>query len=312
MLILQLIVVFSISSSPLLIDYAVETLTTPDEAREYVLGLRGQGNTVGLVPTMGALHDGHVSLAAASVAACQATVATIFVNPTQFGPGEDLDKYPRTIDQDKRLLDAAGVDAVYLPTKEAMYPNGYSTSVSPPSVSQPLEGICRPDHFAGVATVVLKLFGIVPATHAFFGRKDYQQLKVIEAMVRDLNVGIKIVSCDTLRESDGLALSSRNRYLDSSQRERALLLSRALQAAEDSVTRGCRDIGELQQTMRHCLLGDERGSAGHSACVDSLEYAVVVDSQTLMPMQTLDRPAVALIAAFIGTTRLIDNRTLSP
>jgi pantoate--beta-alanine ligase len=261
---------------------------------------------------MGALHDGHLSLTKLSRQRCSHTIATIFVNPTQFGPGEDLDKYPRTVEQDCQLLRGESVDAVFIPDADQMYPAGCSTFVQPPDVAIPLEGECRPDHFRGVATIVMKLFQILPVTHGFFGRKDYQQLKVIQAMVRDLNVGIEIVAGETVREADGLALSSRNRYLNDHDRSRALLLSTALQTAEDALSHGERDCKKLQEIMHRILLDATIGSPSKSAsAVDRLDYAVVVNSETLMPITRVDQSAVALIAAFVGETRLIDNRSLS-
>lgn len=254
---------------------------------------------------MGALHEGHVSLVQASNETCDATVASIFVNPTQFGPGEDLDKYPRTLEADCELLQAAGVKGAFVPEPDSMYPEGFSTYVDPPEVAKSLEGVCRPDHFRGVTTVVMKLFQAMPATHAFFGKKDYQQLKVIEAMVRDLDIGIEVVPCETLREQDGLALSSRNRYLNDEERQRGLLLSAALSQAEHLVADGQRDPNVIEQSMRQTLLGQ-----GEQAGVDKIDYATVVDAKTLTRLSQVDRPAVALIAAFVGKTRLIDNREL--
>jgi pantoate--beta-alanine ligase len=283
----------------------MKVLNSPEEAREFTMRLRAEDNSVGLVPTMGALHEGHLALVKQSNQTCQHTVASIFVNPTQFAPGEDLDKYPRTLEQDFDLLRDEGVAGVFVPTIESMYPEGYSTSVEPPEVARTLEGVCRPDHFRGVVTVVMKLFQCLPASHAFFGKKDFQQFKVIEAMVRDLNVGINVVPCETVREPDGLALSSRNRYLNEEQRERALLLSKALSEAERMANSGQADIPTLENAMRQTLLG-----AGDQSGVDKIDYATIVNAETLVTLSTLDRPAVALIAAYVGETRLIDNREL--
>lgn len=318
----------------------MEVLHTVSEAQRFTLDRRSQGKSVGIVPTMGALHEGHLSLARASQS-CDATVATIFVNPTQFGPGEDLDKYPRTLEQDCQALDQLGVDAVFVPETATMYPDGFSTYVDPPEVSRTLEGVCRPGHFRGVATVVLKLFQAVPATHAFFGRKDYQQWRVVEAMARDLNLGIEIVGCPTFRDPDGLAMSSRNRYLSGEERARALKISEALGRVEDAVSQGERRVAELESTMRRCLVGasfpqiQPIASAGHAESevnpvaecsnaavprvstsagspsgLDKIDYATIVASDTLTPLAEVDRPAVALIAGFVGKTRLIDNREL--
>ncbi|EMI22605.1 pantoate--beta-alanine ligase [Rhodopirellula maiorica SM1] len=284
----------------------MDRLETPEAARDYVLSARGKGQRVGIVPTMGALHQGHLSLAAESQKHCDATIATIFVNPTQFAPHEDLQKYPRTLEQDCQQLESQGVAAVFVPETSMIYPPGFSTYVQPPAVAASLEGEFRPDHFRGVATIVMKLFQILPATHAFFGRKDYQQLKVIEAMVRDLNVGINVVACDTVREPDGLALSSRNRYLDPQQRQTALQIFGALQNTQQRVQAGETNVAALEREM-HCeLLGG--GEAAKS--VDKIDYATIVDAESLAPMEQIDRPAVALIAAFVGQTRLIDNQLL--
>ncbi|MDE0865532.1 MAG: pantoate--beta-alanine ligase [Rubripirellula sp.] len=297
----------------------MEVIHSPDDARRYVWSLRSQGRTVGLVPTMGALHEGHLSLVKAA-GTCDSTVATIFVNPTQFRPDEDLDKYPRSLDEDLEQLKNAGVKAVFVPDQERMYPEGFSSYVEPPEVAKPLEGICRPGHFRGVTTVVLKLLQAIPASHAYFGKKDYQQWRVIEAMVRDLNVGTKIIGCPTLRESDGLALSSRNRYLDPEQRRRALLLSKALSKTEAEFRAGETQIEELQQCMRRTLLGLDNAAAAtvgseHGSTpiqgMDKIDYAAIVAADTLTTLSSLDRPAVAVIAGYIGKTRLIDNRELN-
>tara|TARA_R110002049_G_scaffold47902_1_gene138400 strand:+ start:100677 stop:101567 length:891 start_codon:yes stop_codon:yes gene_type:complete len=285
-------------------------LETVQEARDFVYQHRAAGRTVGLVPTMGALHDGHLALVNESTRQCDITVATIFVNPTQFAEGEDLDVYPRTLQSDCEALQALAVDAVFMPSSSEMYPDGFSTFISPPQVARRWEGEFRPTFFRGVTTVVIKLFNALPATHAFFGRKDYQQLQVIRAMVRDLNVGITVVPCDTVRESDGLALSSRNRYLDNGQRSRALLLCKALQTVTDAVSRGETDTDRLQRQMHDVLLGSQDASR-HPGGVDKIDYAVIVDPQTLEPVSRVDRDVVALIACHVGTTRLIDNRLIS-
>jgi len=263
-----------------------------------------------LVPTMGALHQGHAALIrqGRELAGDEGTlVVSIFVNPTQFAAGEDLDQYPRTLEQDCDALDRAGADAVFLPDSETMYPPGFSTYVQPPQVGLPLEGEFRPTHFRGVATVVLKLFHLLPATHAFFGRKDYQQYRVIDTMVRDLNVPIRVVPCEIVRQSDGLALSSRNRYLSDDQRRRALRLSQALQAARRCVGDGVRDPNVVESEMRKILAGD-----ANVRRVDRIDYAVIADPQTLQPVDVIDRPVQALIAAHVGQTRLIDNLMCAP
>jgi pantoate--beta-alanine ligase len=271
------------------------------EAYAHVDYWRREDFKVGLVPTMGALHDGHLSLVKRAADECDKTAASIFVNPTQFGPNEDLDRYPRTLDADLEALQTAGVDLVFVPKPETLYPSGFSTYVLPPANSLPLEGAFRPGHFRGVTTVVLKLFQILPAHVAYFGQKDYQQLAVIRTMVQDLNLAIRVVGCPTVRESDGLAMSSRNRYLSASERRRALCISKALDTVEALVVGGEREVARLEAEMTQVLL----------AQTDSVDYAVVVDSDSLAPIQELATEAVALIAAHVGKTRLIDNRVLA-
>src|SRR4051812_30848602 len=253
---------------------------------------------VGLVPTMGALHEGHLSLVRRAKSECDVAVATIFVNPAQFGPQEDFSKYPRTLDADLKALQSANCDLVFIPSREEMYPLGASTFVEPPAVAQPLEGVCRPGHFRGVATIVLKLLNVVPADRAYFGQKDYQQALVIERMVADLNLPIQVVVCPIVREPDGLAMSSRNRYLSASERHQALALSRALKMVQGNLSRGERDVAVLNRQMQQTL---------EAAGIERIDYATIADARTLAEMTRLDRPAVALIAALVGTTRLIDN-----
>lgn len=250
---------------------------------------------------MGALHAGHLSLVQQSVNACDVTVATIFVNPMQFAPHEDLSRYPRTLESDLEGLRDVHCDIVFVPQVESLYPPGFSTYVQPPAIAEPLEGVCRPGHYRGVCTIVLKLFGILPATIAYFGQKDYQQLMVIRRMVEDLNVPIRIEGCPTTREADGLAMSSRNRYLTSEQRQTALCLWKALSRVEQLKNEGLGDVRQLETAMQETLLkqGAER-----------IDYARIVDRETLADLTLLDQPAIALIAAHVGTTRLIDNLLL--
>ena len=285
----------------------IRRIDTVEQIREFVMDCRVVGKTVGVVPTMGALHDGHLSLAKRSTCDCDVTIATIFVNPTQFAEGEDLDQYPRTLDADCDRLQSLGVDAVFVPSVDEMYPSGASTLVQPPTVARRWEGQFRPTHFQGVTTIVLKLFHAVPATDAFFGRKDYQQLQVIKTMVRDLNIGIKIVGCETVRESDGLAMSSRNRYLSAEERRRALAISRSLKSIADKTASGQSDVNALEDQLQAGLRPDES-----SGGVDTIDYAVIVDPETLEPVSVVDRPVIALVAAHVGQTRLIDNRLISP
>lgn len=272
------------------------------DARAWVERERRAGRTVGLVPTMGALHAGHASLAERARRECDRVVATVFVNPTQFGPHEDFQRYPRTFAADVALLAAIGVDMVFAPEADEMYRSSTAaTSVLPAGVAAMLEGECRPGHFAGVATVVLKLFHIVPADTAYFGAKDYQQTLVVRRMVADLDMPIRIEVCPTIREPDGLALSSRNRYLSSEERGRALGLSRGLAAAQRAFTQGERVAATLERLARAEL---------ESAGVGPIDYVALADPETLdRPEQAGDR-AVLLIAARVGGTRLIDNRIL--
>jgi pantoate--beta-alanine ligase len=276
-------------------------IQTRSALREAMSNLRRAGRTVGLVPTMGALHAGHVSLVEAARKTCDATIATIFVNPTQFAPHEDLEKYPRTLAADMEKLAAAGADIVFAPASDEVYRAGHSTYVEPPAVSLPLEGRCRPGHFRGVATVVLKLFHMIPADVAFFGQKDYQQSLVIRRMVDDLDVPICIQVCPTVREPDGLAMSSRNAYLSAAQREQALAVSRSLFAARELAAAGERNAAKIKQEMEHVL---------RSAGIERNDYVAIADPETLEERATLTLPAVALVAVHVGTTRLIDNLIL--
>lgn len=268
------------------------------EAYAQVVQWRQAGASVGLVPTMGALHAGHLALADRSSTECDKSIATIFVNPTQFAPHEDLSRYPRTLDDDLQGLREKQTDLVFLPQPEELYPVGFSTYVEPPSVALTLEGAFRPTHFRGVTTIVLKLFNILPATVAYFGQKDFQQLTVIRRMVGDLNIPIRIEGCETVREPDGLALSSRNRYLSTEQRQTALSLSRALSVVSKQAVAGTLSVEQLEQSMHHIL---------REAGIERIDYACIVDRTTLESLPQLDRPAVALIAAHVGDTRLIDN-----
>ena len=275
---------------------------TVAELRSLVAAARARGETVGLVPTMGALHEGHASLVDASAAECDLTIVTIFVNPTQFAPHEDFGKYPRTLDADMRLVGARGAGVVFAPSVDEVYPPGNATFVEMHGVAEPLEGAFRPTHFRGVATVVLKLFNMVGADVAYFGRKDYQQTLVVKQLVRDFNLPIAIRVCPTVREPDGLALSSRNAYLSADERRRALVLSRALRTVEGLVATGERDVGALTDALRRTLAEEPEVR---------VQYAVIVDGETLAETPLVDRPCAALIAAQVGTTRLIDNVLLA-
>lgn len=263
-----------------------------------VRNVRQTCKTIGLVPTMGALHEGHLSLVRKSVAECDCTIVTIFVNPTQFGPQEDFEEYPRNLDTDVALLAEEKANVVFAPPTHRMYPEGFSTYVEPPTVAQPLEGLCRPGHFRGVATIVLKLFNLVPADTAYFGQKDYQQSRVIEDMARDLNVPTQIKVCPIIREADGLAMSSRNRYLGREQRQRSCSLYNALQKATQLAQQGERSARALSEQMQATLVAEG---------VTQIDYATVVDPRTLHPVDDVTQGAVAVIAARVGCTRLIDN-----
>ncbi|MDP6554178.1 MAG: pantoate--beta-alanine ligase [Pirellulaceae bacterium] len=273
-------------------------IRTVDELRAVVASERQLGNRIGLVPTMGALHEGHLSLAKISNQECDTTIVTIFINPQQFAPHEDLDKYPRTIERDLDLLAKLHVPFVFAPTEDQIYPPGFSTFVDPPSVALPMEGESRPHHFRGVATVVLKLFHLAPADAAYFGQKDYQQSLVIRRMVEDLGLLITIRICPIIRERDGLAMSSRNRYLSPEERVQALAISRALDTGRLLVEAGERDVDRLRNTLRSVL-----GQAG----ISQIDYVQVVHPETLDELDQIGDAAIALIAAHVGKTRLIDN-----
>jgi len=275
-----------------------QLLTTIAETRAAVQAARRAGETLGFVPTMGALHDGHLRLVEASLAQCDRTVVSIFVNPIQFGPDEDLQRYPRVLERDMQLLKELGVWLVFAPSEAEMYPTDSETTVDVGSVADPLEGAARPEHFRGVATVVLKLFQIVPADRAFFGQKDYQQTLVIRQLVRDLCVPMEIEVCPTVREPDGLALSSRNAYLAPSQREQAVSLWQALQLAQSQHEAGERDVAQIELAMR-----------SHFARLPevAVEYIAFLEAGTVHPVREITGPTVIAIAARVGETRLIDN-----
>ena len=273
------------------------------EARAAVAAARRAGRRVGFVPTMGALHAGHASLIRASRAECDFTVVSIFVNPTQFGPSEDLSRYPRTFDADRELCAALGTDLVFAPSADEMYPPDSRTVVEVTKLQDVLCGQSRPGHFRGVATVVLKLFNIVQPDAAYFGQKDAQQALIIRRMVIDLNVPVDVRVRPTVREPDGLAMSSRNRYLDPAQRHHATALYRAVRRVEEMVAAGERSAPALEAAM---------GETIAAAPGARLDYARVLDAESLDPLATLDRPALAALAVYFGTTRLIDNTILRP
>jgi pantoate--beta-alanine ligase len=277
-------------------------VTTIAEVREAVRAARNIGKTVGFVPTMGALHEGHAALVRAARAASDYVVVSVFVNPTQFGPKEDYAKYPRTLDADRQLCGEAGADCVFAPAVPEIYPTNSLTFVDIHKLGDTLCGASRLGHFRGVCTVVLKLFNIVQPDVSHFGAKDFQQARILSQMVRDLNVPVEVRIEPTVREPDGLALSSRNRYLSAEERAVAPRIQIALQATRARVLGGEIDVARLESAL-HAEL-----SAIPGARVD---YASVVDVETLQPLSRMDRPAVAAVAVFLGTTRLIDNLLLT-
>ena len=263
----------------------------------------GLAGPVGFVPTMGALHQGHASLVQRARAECGSVVASIFVNPTQFGPNEDFTKYPRGEAADLALLESLGVDVAFLPTVEEMYPSGAVTNVDVGRLGEMLEGAQRPGHFRGVATVVATLFNLVQPTRAYFGQKDGQQSVVIKRVVRDLGMLVEVVICPTVRESDGLALSSRNRYLTEAERFQAAALFGALGAAADAVAGGERSADRLRELMRSTLVPASLGTP---------DYVSIADAETLEEIQTIDRPALASLAVRFPSARLIDCMPIAP
>jgi pantoate--beta-alanine ligase len=281
----------------------VETIRTIAWMKESVRQARAEGRIIGLVPTMGALHAGHIALVERAKRECSQVIASIFVNPKQFGPKEDFAKYPRTLEADSEKLSAAGVDALFLPDAAEIYPSGFRTYVSVDGLSDRLEGRSRPGHFRGVATVVLKLLEIVQPHFAYFGRKDAQQVRIISQMARDFNLDAEIVVCPIVREPDGLALSSRNAYLSAEERRASTLLHRALTAAKAELAAGTRDSLHLQTVMRKVLEAEPLAAA---------DYTEIVDAETFEPVTRIARPCYALLAVFIGKTRLIDNLYLEP
>ena len=281
----------------------METIRTVSWMKESARLARAENKIVGLVPTMGALHAGHMALVERAKRECTQVITSIFVNPTQFGPKEDLAKYPRTFESDAQKLAAAGVDAIFAPQPADIYPPNFRTYVNVEGLSDRLEGRSRPGHFRGVATVVLKLFEIVQPTYAYFGRKDAQQVRVISQMSRDLNLDVEIVTCPIVREPDGLALSSRNVYLTPNERKSALVLNRALTAARDELQAGTRDTLSLQSTIQKIFAAEPPAA---------LDYAEIVDADTFEPVARIAKPAYILLAATIGKTRLIDNLYIEP
>ena len=279
-------------------DQPMMIVTSLDELRSARLLLDG---TVGFVPTMGYLHEGHVSLARRAREECQHVVVSIFVNPTQFGANEDLSKYPRNLERDLHLLEAAGVELVWTPTPEVMYPPGFGTWVEVEGLTEPLEGAARPGHFRGVTTVVAKLFNAVQPQKAYFGQKDAQQAAVIRRMTRDLDFPIEIVVCPIVREADGLAMSSRNSYLNPQERQSATVLFRALSAARSAYERGERNAETLRKIMAETIASEP---------LAKMQYVSVADYDTLEELQTITGKTLLSMAVYMGKTRLIDNFVL--
>ncbi|HON33366.1 MAG TPA: pantoate--beta-alanine ligase [Synergistales bacterium] len=281
----------------------MKVATRVNEAREFLKRKREAGGTIGLVPTMGFLHEGHLSLVRRAMGENDTCVVSIFVNPLQFGPSEDFDAYPRDMGRDLDLLASEGVELVFAPGVDEMFSPDHSTIVSEKKLSGFLCGSARPGHFDGVCTIVLKLFNILRPDRAYFGEKDYQQLQVIRRMVRDLDLEVKVIGCPIVREEDGLALSSRNTYLGEAEREQAIALSRALAQARsvfDAGERGCRSILDVVRMVVE------------SYPMVSLEYAEIRDAVDLSPVKRVDRKVVVAVAARIGRARLIDNTILCP
>jgi pantoate--beta-alanine ligase len=276
----------------------VEIIRTIAWMKEYARQARAESRIVGLVPTMGALHEGHLSLVQRAKRDCSPVIASLFVNPKQFGPNEDFAKYPRAFESDKEKLEQAGVNALFAPEPAEIYPQDFSTYVQVERLSEKLEGRSRPGHFRGVTTVVMKLLQIVRPNFAYFGRKDAQQARIITQMAHDLNLDSEIVVCPIVREADGLALSSRNAYLNPEERKAATALYRALNAAKNELGAGVRDALELQTAIKRTL-GTER--------LATVDYAEVVDSESFEPLVRVSKPCYILLAVFIDKTRLIDN-----
>lgn len=276
----------------------MKIVKTIAEVREQVREWRAQGLTVGFVPTMGFLHEGHASLIDASHRDNDRTVVSDFVNPMQFGPTEDLESYPRDIDHDAELVEAHGGDLIFYPEPEEMYHEGFSSFVDMTVLTEELCGLSRPVHFRGVCTVVTKLFNIVKPDRAYFGKKDAQQLAVIRHMADDLNMDIEIIGCPIIREADGLAKSSRNTYLSEAERKAALVLSQAVFLGMDMVKKGERDCSAIINAMKKHIEAEP---------LARIDYVKIVDCKTMQQTASLDRPALCAMAVYIGKTRLIDN-----
>jgi pantoate--beta-alanine ligase len=276
----------------------LEIIRTIEWMKQVARQARAEGRAAGLVPTMGALHEGHLSLVRAALAECQPVITSIFVNPTQFGPSEDFQKYPRAFEADAEKLENAGVDYLFVPEASEIYPPGFRTWVSVEGLSERLEGRLRPGHFRGVTTVVLKLLEIIQPQKAYFGRKDAQQARILQQMARDLHLDSEIIVCPIVREADGLAMSSRNAYLNPDERRAATILFRALDGARASIARGERDALRLTAAMRELLRNEPLAAP---------DYVELVDAETLEPVTLLRGKCLALLTVKLGSVRLIDN-----
>ncbi len=272
-----------------------------DEVRAQVKEWKKQGLSVALVPTMGYLHEGHKSLMERARKENDKVVVSIFVNPMQFGPNEDLESYPRDLDRDSKICEAAGVDLIFHPEVEEMYGPDFHAYVDMHTLPEKLCGASRPVHFRGVQTVVSKLFHIIPADRAYFGQKDAQQLAIIRRMVMDLNFDIEIIGCPIIREEDGLAKSSRNTYLSEEERKQAVILNQSLEAAMDAINAGERDAAKVKQIIIDKL---------HTCPLAKIDYVEVVSFDTIQPIEKVEGAVLIAIAVYIGTTRLIDNRII--
>lgn len=271
-----------------------------DTSKGYLL----RGRSIGFVPTMGALHEGHLSLVRRSKAENDITVVSIFVNPLQFGQSEDFQSYPRDTDRDKEKLSSAEADVLFMPDASQMYKEDFLTQIEVERLSDRLCGAFRPGHFRGVATVVAKLFNIVMPARAYFGQKDYQQSVIIKKMVKDLDMGIEVVVCPTIREQDGLAMSSRNSYLDDSERRAATVIHKCLTQTADMIKSGIMDIDHIRKSMHNRLSEDP--------LITEIQYASVYDPETLMELEQIKKEGVIAVAVKMGRTRLIDNMLLKP
>lgn len=268
------------------------------QMQEYVTSAKKAGKKVGLVPTMGALHEGHLSLIRQASKDNDVVVVSIFVNPTQFGPKEDFNKYPRPFTKDARLAKSAGANVIFNPSVEEMYPAGYQTYVEVGKITRGLCGASRPGHFRGVATVVSKLFNAVPADKAYFGQKDYQQVQVIKQIVQDLNIAVQVVTCPIIREQDGLAMSSRNQYLNAEERKSATCLYEALKVAKAMIKSRIKDTNKIKKEIRNII---------ESNLLSKVDYIEIVNAGTLDPVKVVKGKVVIALAVYIGKTRLIDN-----